>query len=413
MESLTSWVNDEDSHICYNGHTSECDTPDCDEQIAIAYDNGDDGNGGVCINSVLPDDILERILGNLPISAILKALCVCKKWNDVVHSDRFLHYYSGVAPRKPWYFMFTSEFYPIGHVYDPIHLKWHRFQIPFVETPTWSLVSSRGLLCLMDDRRRKIYVCNPITKCYRRLEEPPGAALADYCALAISQDTSSQSYMVAIVRSKQARGEDIDWDLSIDIYSSEKGTWRCPVNATFQVWRTGTDCVICDGILYFTVFLTRTLGFIRPRYGVLAYDLSCQFFVTDVDECVIEAPCYITCMRLMNLEEEVVMVGGIEKVGRPGIIKGIGIWVLKDKNWEEVSRMPNKFFKGFGEFDDVFGSCGHEKLIYIQSYGSSALLMFDMYSNEWSWSCKCPAAKKSPLQLYSGICFEPRLDIAP
>ncbi|KAK9716637.1 hypothetical protein RND81_06G247200 [Saponaria officinalis] len=409
-----SWGDDLYSDRCYDDHACECDTIYSDAaELVIVYDS-DDENGGVCINSVLHEDILERILSHLPICAIIKAGCVCKKWNDIVHSGRFIHNFSSIASRKPWYFMFTCEFNPCGHVYDPTHLKWYRFEIPYVETPSWSLVSSSGLLCLMDnDSRKKLYVCNPITKDCQRLEEPPGATVADYCALAISLDTSSRNYIVAIVRSKQAPGEEIDWDLSINIYSSELGTWKCLVNATLQAWRSGVDSVICGGVLYFAVFLTRTLGYVRPRYGVLAYDLSCHSFDIDVDECVIVAPCAVTCMRLMNLEEKLVMVGGIEKQGRPGIIKGIGIWVLKDKEWEEVSRMPNKFFKGFGEFDDVFGSSGHDKLIYIQSYGSSALLMFDMISNDWSWSYKCPAAKKSPLQLYSGICFEPRLDIVP
>lgn len=107
------------------------------------------------------------------------------------------------------------------------------------------------------------------------------------------------------------------------------------------------------------------------------------------------------------------MVGGIEKQGRFGVIKGIGIWVLRGKEWEEVSRMPNKFFRGFGEFDDVFASSGFDNLIYIQSYGSPVLLMFEMNSKEWRWSHRCPAIKKNPLQLFSGICFEARLDISP
>lgn len=153
------------------------------------------------------------------------------------------------------------------------------------------------------------------------------------------------------------------------------------------------------------------MGVIRPRNGVLAYDLASGCFNVDVNECVISAPCHVTCMRLINFEEALVMVGGIEK--RSGVIKGIGIWILKGREWEEVSRMPNKFFQGFGEFDDVFASSGLGNLIYIQGYGSTALLMFDMNSKEWRWSHKCPATKKFPLQLFSGICFEPRFDISP
>lgn len=259
---------------------------------------------------------------------------------------------------------------------------------------------------------KKLYVCNPITRNCRKLVEPPGSEVADYCAYAISINRSSLSYTVAIVTSKQAPGELVDWDLSIHIYSSENKTWVSPLEVTLEAWRSGVDCAICDGVLYFVVYLTRLLGYVRPRYGVLAYDLSCHSFDLSVDEQVIPAPCPLSCMRLVNLDEELVMVGGIEKKGRPGVVRGIGIWVLRGRKWEEVSRMPNKCFRGFGEFDDVFECSGFDKLIYIQSW-SPTLLMFDMSSKEWKWAHRSPAVKKSPLQVFSGVCFEPRLDIVP
>ncbi|KAI4965853.1 hypothetical protein ZWY2020_048006 [Hordeum vulgare] len=78
--------------------------------------------------------------------------------------------------------------------------------------------------------------------------------------------------------------------------------------------------------------------------------------------------------------------------------------------WQEVSRMPHKFFQGFGELDDVFCR-GADHLVYIQSYGATALLGFDMKQRQWKWSAKCPVSKKFPLQLFTGFCFEPRLDI--
>lgn len=413
MEPPPSWVDDECAQISCKDHSSEDVVGDSFAEISYGSDEHEE-NSVVCINSVLPDDILERVLGCLPVATIIKASCVCKKWNDMVHSRRFIQNLSSISSQKPWYFMFTCDSDPYGHVFDPMLSKWYRFEIPYVETPNWNLVSSSGLVCFMDnDYRRKLFVCNPITRHCRKLAEPPGAEVSDYCTLAVSLNRLSLSYTVTIVKSKQAPGEQVDWDLSINVYSSENKMWVSPVEVTLQAWRGGADSVICNGVLYFVVYLTRTLGYVRPHYGLLAYDLASQSFDLDVDQHVISAPCPITCMRLMNLEEGLVMVGGIEKQGRPGIIKGIGIWVLRGKDWDEVSRMPNKYFKGFGEFDDVFSSSGFDKLIFIHSYGSPALLMFNMNSKEWKWSQRCPAPKKFPLQLFSGICFEPRLDIVP
>lgn len=116
----------------------------------------------------------------------------------------------------------------------------------------------------------------------------------------------------------------------------------------------------------------------------------------------------------MNLKGTLAMVGGIGKQDRQDIIIGIGIWVLEDgKEWREVGRMPHKFFQGFGELDDVFASSGTDDLIYIQSYGAPALLVFDLKKKQWRWSQKCPVTKRFPLQLFSGFCFEPRLEISP
>uniref|UniRef100_A0A0A9H1Q7 Uncharacterized protein n=1 Tax=Arundo donax TaxID=35708 RepID=A0A0A9H1Q7_ARUDO len=141
------------------------------------------------------------------------------------------------------------------------------------------------------------------------------------------------------------------------------------------------------------------------------YDLSTRPSHTSLMSMAIPVPCSLTCGRLMNLREKLVMVGGIGKQGRPGIIKGIGIWELCNREWREVSKMPHKFFQGFGEFDDVFACSGADDLIYIQSYGSPALLTFDMSQKLWKWSMKSPVIKRFPLQLFTGFSFEPRLDI--
>jgi hypothetical protein len=75
--------------------------------------------------------------------------------------------------------------------------------------------------------------------------------------------------------------------------------------------------------------------------------------------------------------------------------------------------MPHKCFQGFGELDDVFASSGTDNLIYIQSYGAPALLVFDFNQKQWKWSQKCPVTKRFPLQLFTGFCFEPRIEMAP
>lgn len=369
----------------------------------------------VSVDIILPDDLLERILSYLPIVSIFRASCVCKRWHTVF--ERFLSNPSHLLPQKPWYFMFTSSDEPSGHAYDPNLRKWNCIELPFIGTSNCFISSSYGLVCFMDngssfmdnENRTELCMCNPITKSFRMLQKPPGMN-SDYSALAISVDKESHGYTVAIVKSNQVPGNFFQWDISIHVYNSKEEAWLTPLTEVLTGWRGGDESVICNGVLYFVVYYTGGVP-LENRHALIAYSISNRFSQASLSS--IPVPCSLTCARLMNMKEKLVMVGGIGKPDRPGIIKGIGIWVLRDRRWEEIVRMPNKYFQGFGEFDDVFASSGIDDLIYIQSYGSPALLTFDMNIKQWKWSHKCPVTKRFPLQLFTGFCFEPRLEIAP
>jgi hypothetical protein len=311
--------------------------------------------------------------------------------------------------------MFTCSVDAVsGFAYDPSLRKWYGFDFPCIEKSNWSTSSSAGLVCLMDsENRRRILLCNPITKEWKRLLDAPGGKTADYSALAFSVDRGSHHYTVAVARSNQVPSEYYQWEFTIHLYESVSGSWVTPFTGVLLGWRGGDECVICDGVLYYLVYSTGVLvNNNEHRHCLVIYDLTARPNHTSLMSMAIPVPCALTCGRLMNLSEKVVLVGGIGKQDRPGIIKGIGIWELHNKEWHEVARMPHKFFQGFGEFDDVFASCGADDLIYIQSYGSPALLTFEINHKSWKWSVKSPVSKRFPLQLFTGFSFEPRLDIA-
>lgn len=405
MEGDTSWVNH-----CFSDIRREV------AELQVFPNVIDDGDKDslVSFDFILPDDLLERILGYLPVASIFRAGSVCKRWNEIINSRSFLVNFSYTSLQKPWYFMFTNSDDPGGYVYDPILRKWYSFELPCIEKSSWFIASSCGLVCFMDnDDRNQIFVCNPITKKFKRLEEPPGLGVSDYSALALSADAKSYRYTVAVVKSKQVPDDFLLWDLSIDVYDSKTESWVTSVTEVLTGWRGGDESVICDGVLYCLIYSTGVVGGSENRHGLIMYDLSNRSSRISLMRTSIPVPCSLTCGRLMNLNEMLVMVGGIGKQDRPDIIKGIGIWALHKREWIEISRMPHKFFQGFGEFDDVFTSSGTDDLIYIQSYGAPALLLFDMNHKQWKWSQKCPVTKRFPLQLFTGFSFEPRLDASP
>ncbi|GMN42995.1 hypothetical protein TIFTF001_012196 [Ficus carica] len=405
MAGETSWI----SH-CLDDMSREIGELDSFSEL------GEEGNkeaNAVSVDLILPDDLLERILAYLPIASIFRAGCVCKRWYEIVSSERFLWNFSQVISQKPWYYMFTSSNEAIGYAYDPILRKWYGLELPCIRAPNWFIASSCGLVCSMDnDSRGELCVCNPITKRWKKLEEPSGLRFSDYSALAISANRISLGYTISIVKSKQVPGNFFQWDVSIHIYDSETTTWVTSLTEVLTGWRAGEESVICDGVLCFLIYSTGG-GAPEHRHGLITYNLSTRSSHGLLIRSFVPVPCPLTCGRLMNLKEKLVMVGGIGKPDRPDIIKGIGIWVLNGKEWREIARMPHKFFQGFGEFDDVFASSGTDDLIYIQSYGAPALLIYDMNQKQWKWSQKCPVTKRFPLQLFTGFCFEPRLEIAP
>nr|GEW74047.1 F-box/kelch-repeat protein At3g61590 [Tanacetum cinerariifolium] len=408
MKGQTSWV----SH-CFN------DTSRTNSELRSYLEVNDEGKKEdlpvISVDSFLPDDLLERILSNLPVASIFRVGCVCKRWNEIVSSRRFLWNMSPSTSQKPWYFMFTSSDEPVGYAYDPVLKKWYGIELPYmVQTSRWFIASSCGLVCFMDnDSRSELYVCNLITKCCFRLQEPPGLRFCDYSALSISVDQKSTNYMVSVVKSRQVPENYTQWDLSIHVYDSVMMTWRTPVTEMLTGWRGGDESVICNGVLYFLIYSIGSLQ--EHRHGLISYDLSSRSTPHNLlTKGFISVPCSLTCGRLMNLKGKLVMVGGIGKQDRLDIITGIGIWVLVNmKEWREVGRMPHRYFQGFGELDDVFASSGTDDLVYIQSYGAPTLLVFDFAKNQWRWSQKCPVTKRFPLQLFTGFCFEPRLEISP
>lgn len=394
MEEETSWITNRFDDI-----GREFTNIPKYESFSEIIDEDNKENMLVSLDIILPDDLLERILAYLPVASLFRVGCVCKRWNEIVKSKRLK-----ILPQKPWYFMFTSSDEPTGYTYDPVLRKWYGFELPRIETPNWFIASSYGLICFMDnDSRSHLFICNTITRVWKKLEEPPGFKYSDYSALAISVNRISHSYTVTIVKSKQVPGNFIQWDLSIHVYDSETMTWVTSVTEVLTGWRGGDESVICDGVLYFLIYSTGGGMGWPDRHGLIMYDLSSRSSHGMLMKTLIPVPCSLTCGRLMNLKEKLVMVGGLGKQDRPDIIKGIGIWVLHGKEWREVSRMPHKYFQGFGEFDDVFASSGTDDLIYIQSYGAPALLVFDMNQKLWKWSQKCPVTKRFPLQLFTGF----------
>ncbi|KAJ7541280.1 hypothetical protein O6H91_10G052200 [Diphasiastrum complanatum] len=358
-------------------------------------------------SSYLPDDMLEKIFAMLPLLSLFRSTVVCKRWRRIISSESFIMVACALSrPHKPWYLMYRDSEHSFGVSYDPSSKKWHQFALPSFDPLASFAASANGLACFMDKTNCDvIYVCNPMTKMWRKLPKPSSPWISDYSAVDMAVDRENHMYKVVVARSTPVPGDYSQWDLSVEVYDSVSDCWNTSNTMLLQGRRAGEESKICKGILYCVSHSTSTVavGHEESRHGLIAYDLSLGKFHD-----IISMPCSLSCARLVSCRGKLIMVGGI---GAYDFIKGVGIWVL-DKEWKQIGRMPTKLFHGFvGGLDDVFSCGGHGELIYIHSYGSPQLLVYDLASGSWNWARTCPVLKRDPLHLFTGFCFEPRLNV--
>ncbi|KAL5778383.1 hypothetical protein ACOSP7_011309 [Xanthoceras sorbifolium] len=78
----------------------------------------------------LPDDILEMCLVRLPLTSLMNARLVCKKWRHLTTTSRFLQMRREGSHQNPWLFLFgtVKDGYCSGeiHALDVSQDQWHR-----------------------------------------------------------------------------------------------------------------------------------------------------------------------------------------------------------------------------------------------------------------------------------------------
>uniref|UniRef100_A0A0A9GD74 F-box domain-containing protein n=1 Tax=Arundo donax TaxID=35708 RepID=A0A0A9GD74_ARUDO len=161
-------------------YQSSCIATEIIEYTPISEDDDNqDVDLAISLNAILPN-LLEKVLSLLPVVSVIRSRSACKRWHEAVNVLRCT--LNKMVPQNPWYFLFTcSEEAVSGFAYDPSMRKWYSFDFPCIEKSNWSASSSAGLVCLMDsENRSRIFVCNPITKDWKRIVDAPDGKSADY-----------------------------------------------------------------------------------------------------------------------------------------------------------------------------------------------------------------------------------------
>ncbi|CAM8928193.1 unnamed protein product [Rhodiola kirilowii] len=354
--------------------------------------------------SIFQDDLLEQILVYLPIASIIRSGLVCKKWREITSSKRFLWNASQTVQQKPWYIMCVDNFLTptslTWYAYDPILQKCRGGDFLDMMKSHTSINSSDGLVCFVKDN--KIHVCNPITKEHKWLHEPPRTCSFHHRRLInIWVNRRLQNYNVSVLDYEDAH---LNVEFSFQVYNSATMKWAASQPEILIGWTSNSKSVICNGVLYFLSYSTGT-GVGPIKDGLLAYDFSSNSSTHGtLINSFIPLPCSMI-LGLMNLKEKLIMVGAIDKPGVENLHIGFGIWLLKGKDWQEISRITRPcFYISYGIFD----SSGADDLIYIHNKEDPELVVFDMNHKQWTCCQDCPLE-----YVTTGFCFQPRLDISP
>ncbi|CAM8928136.1 unnamed protein product [Rhodiola kirilowii] len=324
---------------------------------------------------------------------------------EITSSKKFLWNASQTVSQKPWFFKFVdhSENKPNGYAYDPILDKWHGRDLLDMMKFDMFCDSSDGLVCFMNND--EIHVCNPITREHRMVLEPPGwtrlieDGYPPLVNISVNRSTHNYNVSVLILSCQEVTGSCAE--LSVQIYDSATMNWATFWTEVLTGWIPGRKSVICNRVLYCLVHSASD----SQKQGLIAYKFpSNSSSHGTLIKSLIPLPCS-QIYGLMNLKENLILVGGIDSPWYRGLFGGFSIWILEGKDWQLVSRITSSFFQNYGDF---FDSSGADDLIYIHGNYDPELVVFDMNSKQWKWCEKFPTK-----DVFNGFCLQPRLDISP
>ncbi|KAF8085738.1 hypothetical protein N665_0649s0014 [Sinapis alba] len=136
----------------------------------------DNNNSSKHNHIFLPDDILEMCLMRLPLTSLMNAHLVCKKWRYMATTQRFLQLRREGSFQSPWLFLFASEI----HGYDVSQDKWHRVESDVLKGRfMYSVTSIHEEVYIVGGRsedrnsfktHRGVLVFSPLTKSWRKVK---------------------------------------------------------------------------------------------------------------------------------------------------------------------------------------------------------------------------------------------------
>lgn len=348
----------------------------------------------------------------LPLHDLLMMRSVCKRWQRISSTASFLAIYSHRAPKTHWFLMFPEGESQRYAAFNPQLDEWHELNCNFLPVNRAVCVAAAGgLLCYAHTLQNQysstqdwkcLFVCNPITRTFRKLPYSTKQRLKKRSAqMIVEPETGAYKVLVAVGINSMLLGYD-----TLEVYDSRTKSWSVKnliPEGYCEPWVT-YNSTFFDGSVYFSFTKDGYLS----SYTVegLEWSMTLQnIFSTHTKPRPTQL--FVSQGRLCCL---------VGKEERCGTARVLSLMILEfditkpPGRWSPISRVPPLF----GEYPGAVRAMGHidSSLICVTSTRCPRVLLYNRSENSWTRISNFPDYGHLPkCGPSSAFPFEPRLDI--
>ncbi|XP_024379969.1 F-box/kelch-repeat protein At5g15710 [Physcomitrium patens] len=378
----------------------------------------------------LPESLLELILTHLPLPNLLQMRAVCRKWNSLVQTPRFLDAQRCTSTQCQSYVLTVSEpafsafsFYQKGpelhylrssSLYCQVSRTWFNLSLDFLPFADLYVTSvGGGLVCFVaykgkanrTNREVVIGIANPASRTWRLLpswgDNTPCRNLPNFVAMVV--DNFTRKYRVVAV----------DYDrITTYMYNSAHMSWTkskdVPTQHNFPYYdRTPTQAVMTsDG--------SKLVCTTQCKTGISVYDMDTGLW----DSYHVFLPGMHSNVHLVQHRGRILLISRIMKAKYEGSErlqiseldrKGLRV----TKALDEVPLGPSKQFLDHFKVCDLVGPDDSQQGLCFVSVTTGERWVYDLEGRFWRIMPSWPRVRSKSMAAYGGFSIQLRVDIQP
>lgn len=355
----------------------------------------------------LPEDLTNRVLAWLPIPLLFQARSVCKRWSSTIVSSAFLNMHAEIfgmhSPFLLFPFVGDSLMYA---AFDPSDKEWQPMppmsflpsEIKFVEGVAGGLVFFSVEIPFQPVN---FYVCNPLTRSWRQLPEMSHRRTPIFRHMVVDEAAKTYKIVVAGNADVYSNRNGYHRYLNTEVYDSVTGRWT-ETSSIPSRFDPGWSSADCNGILYCMV---NEADAVNHNLGVITYNLENGQWSDHFQQ----LPEGFSLAQVVECGGQVLMVA--ERYSN-GSVKNIHLLRLEldTKEWTEIAKLPRKILLEFRRLceEESYNCTAQKTKIYLTSFKSMDVLVYDVLERSWEWLPKCPCSEKSDIRAV-GFSYSPSL----